>query len=506
MQIPSDKISRIVILPGANPDVHEVIFLDDIIRENINDIFPGFEIKNSFSIKLTRDADLYIDDEFSGDLIDKLKISLKKRKVGPPARLVYDRDMPEAFLQYLMNVFELDNLDIISEGNYHNNFDLFKFPDFGKDYLKQEELPPLPYPPLENCDNIYDEIEKEDHIINMPFHSYESVIKFFEDAAVDKYVTEIKIVQYRVAGKSRIMNALKLAVKNGKKVSAFIELKARFDEEANLKWVKELRGAGVKVYTSFPGIKVHCKVALVIRKVDGKVKKYAYLSSGNFHEGTAKLYSDFGFFTYDKRLTNDAVHVLEYLEKERKPKGGFKHILVGQFNMRETLEEYIIKETELAKQGKEAYIILKMNSLQEYNIIKLLYEASQAGVIIKLIVRGICSLVPGIDGVSENISGISILDRYLEHSRVFIFGNDGDEKIFIGSADWMGRNLYRRVETVFPVLDDKIKKIVRDVIEIQLNDNVKARYLDVDNLNKYKINDEDKVQSQIETYHYFAIK
>ncbi len=504
VQIPSDKINRIIVLPQVNPEIHEVIFLDDIVRQNISDIFPGFEIKNSFSIKLTRDADLYIDDEFSGDLIDKLKISLKKRKVGPPSRLVYDRNMPEAFLKYLMNVFELDNLDIISEGSYHNNFDLFKFPDFGKDYLKQEELPPLPYPPLENCDNIYDEIEKEDYLINMPFHSYESVIKFFEDAAVDKYVTEIKIVQYRVAGKSRIMNALKLAVENGKRVSAFIELKARFDEEANLKWVKELRGAGVKVYTSFPGIKVHCKVALVVRKIEGEIKKYAYLSSGNFHEGTAKLYSDFGLFTYDKRLTNDAVHVLEYLEKEIKPKYGFKHILVGQFNLRETLEEYIIKETELAKQGKKACIILKMNSLQEYNIIKLLYEASQAGVIIKLIVRGICSLVPGIDGISENITGVSILDRYLEHARVFIFGNDGDEKIFIGSADWMGRNLYRRVETVFPILDDKIKKIVKDVIEIQLKDNVKARYLDFDNLNKYKINDDDNVQSQIETYHYFA--
>ena len=506
VQIPSDKINRFIELPSRKPGIHEIIFLDDIIRHNIEEIFPGYNIIQSYSIKLTRDADLYIDDEFSGDLISKIKKSLKKRKVGPPARLVYDRDIPEDFLNYLMEVFELDSLDLIPEGRYHNNFDLFSFPDFGKTHLKFKPLPPLPFEQLEKADSIFEEIKKKDYIINMPYHSYESVIRFFEEAAEDKNVTHIKIVQYRVAKVSRIMDALKKAVKNGKSVSAFIELKARFDEEANLRWGKELEKAGVKVYYSFPGIKVHVKLAMVIRHIAGKVEKFAYFSTGNFHEGTAKIYSDFGFFTFDKKLTEDGIKLFSFLENKIKPAGGFEHLLVGQFNMRQTLKQLVKNEIENAKNGKEAYIILKMNSIQEPKMIKLLYEASQAGVKINMIVRGICSLVAGIKGISDNIEAVSILDRYLEHARVFIFANGGDEKIYLSSADWMERNLYRRVETVFPVYDPAIKKIVRDVINIQLADNIKARYLDFNRLNQYKRNDGIAIQSQNETYYYFKRK
>ncbi len=506
VQIPSDKIYRIIILPPSLPGQHDVIFLDDIIRHNIKGIFPGYNIEQSYSIKLTRDADLYIDDEFSGDLLSKIKKSLKKRKVGPPARLVYDRAMPKDFLHYLMKVFDLDDLDIISEGRYHNNFDLFGFPDFGKDYLKLKPLPPLKYSELEDPKSLFDSIKKGDHLINMPYHSYESVIRFFEDAAVDKNVTHIKIVQYRVASKSRIMDALKLAVQNGKSVSAFIELKARFDEEANLKWGKELEKAGVKVFYSFPGIKVHVKLALVIRKDNDIEEKFAYLSTGNFHEGTAKLYSDFGFFTFDKRLTDEAVKVFSFLETKKIPRESFSHLLVGKFNMREEFTKLIQNEIALAKRGENAYITLKMNSVQEPKIIKLLYEASKAGVKIKMIIRGICSLVPGVHGISENISAVSILDRYLEHSRVFIFGNGGEEKMYLSSADWMERNLYRRVETAFPVYDERLKKIINDIIEIQLNDNIKARYLDFGRINEYVQNDNIPVQSQLETYYYFKRK
>jgi len=503
VQIPSDKIYRIIILPQSKPDVHDVIFLDDIIRHNIKDIFPGYNIIQSYSIKLTRDADLYIDDEFSGNLIDKLKKSLKKRKVGPPARLVYDREMPKPFLKYLMDVFELDNLDIIPEGRYHNNFDLFGFPDFGKEEFKLKALQPLPISELENSPNVLEQIHHKDYLINMPYHSYESVIRFFEDAAEDDSVTHIKIVQYRVASKSRIMNALKKAVKKGKHVSAFIELKARFDEEANLKWAKELKKAGVKVYTSFPGIKVHVKLALIIRQTDEGEQRFAYLSTGNFHEGTAKIYSDFGLFTYDKRLTGEAVKVFSFLESKLIPRDGFEHLLVGQFNMRQSLVKMIELEIENAKKGLDAYIILKMNSIQEPNMIELLYKASRAGVKVDLLIRGICSLVAGVIDTSENINSLSILDRYLEHARVFIFGNNGNEKMFLSSADFMGRNLYRRVETVFPIFDKDIKRTIKDIINIQLKDNVKARYLDFNRLNEYKKNDDISIQSQNETYYYF---
>ena len=506
VQIPSDKIHRIVILPQSKVNVHDVIFLDDIIRHRIKEIFPGYDIVQSYSIKLTRDADLYIDDEFSGDLMKKLTKSLKKRKVGPPARLVYDRLMPKPFLNYLMDVFGLDELDIVPEGRYHNNFDLFKFPSFGKDHLKLKPLTPLKFNYLEDAKSIFKEIKKKDYLINVPFHSYESVIKFFEEAAVDDSVTHIKIVQYRVAGVSRIMSALKRAVKNGKHVSAFIELKARFDEEANLRWSTELKEAGVKVHTSFPGIKVHVKLALVIRQTANGDEKFAYLSTGNFHEGTAKLYSDFGMFTYDKRITEEAVKVFSFLEHKTIPREGFKHLLVGKFNMRQTLTSMVEREIENAKKGKKAYVFLKMNGMQEPKLIKLLYEASKAGVKIRLVIRGICSIVPGVNKHSENIKGISILDRYLEHARVFIFANDGDEKIYLSSADWMGRNLYRRVETVFPIYDEEIKQTINDVMNIQWKDNVKARYLDFKRLNTYRRNEDNSIQSQNETYYYFKRK
>lgn len=506
VQIPSDKIHRIIILPQSKVNIHDVIFLDDIIRHNIREIFPGYNIIQSYSIKLTRDADLYIDDEFSGDLMKKLKKSLKKRKVGPPARLVYDRLMPEPFLTYLMDVFGLDELDIVPEGRYHNNFDLFKFPDFGKDHLKLKSLKPLKFNYLEDAKSIFKEVKEKDYLINVPYHSYESVIKFFEEAADDDSVTHIKIVQYRVAGVSRIMNALKRAVKKGKYVSAFIELKARFDEEANLRWSTELKEAGVKVHTSFPGIKVHVKLALVIRQTENGDEKFAYLSTGNFHEGTAKLYSDFGMFTYDKRITEETVKVFSFLENKTIPREGFKHLLVGKFNMRQTLTKLVEQEIKNAKKGKEASIFLKMNSIQEPNLIKLLYEASRAGVKIRLIIRGICSIVPEVNKYSENIKAISILDRYLEHARVFIFANDGDEKIYLSSADWMGRNLYRRVETVFPIYDEEIKQTIKDVMNIQWKDNVKARYLDFKRLNTYRRNEDISIQSQNETYYYYKRK
>ncbi len=417
--------------------------------------------------------------------------------------MVYDREIPNHFLRYLMDAFDLTENDILEEGRYHNNSDFFSFPSFKKNHLKDIELPPLSIPYLEEADSIFPEIKKRDHLVFVPFHSYESVIKFFEDASEDPNVTHIKIIQYRVAKSSRIMQALINAVKSGKQVMAFIEVKARFDEESNLEWGEKLEAAGAKVHYSFPGLKVHSKMALVRRIEHGKPKIYGYLSTGNFHEGTAKIYSDIGILTADKRIISEASRVFTYLETSKKPSKDFQHLIVGQFGMKEILLDCIKKEIDNAKQGKEALIFLKMNSLQDREMIDALYKASQKGVDVKLIIRGICSLVPGLKDISENIEAYSIVDRYLEHARVFIFGKGNNRKIYLSSADWMVRNLHHRVETVFPIFDPDIRKKVVDIMNLQFSDNMKARFIHVNKNNAYRNNKEDfNLRSQEETYYY----
>lgn len=503
VKIPSDHLPRFVELPTDSPTTHNIIILDDIVRYTAQWLFPGYDIKGMYSIKLTRDAELYIDDEFSGDLITKISKSLNKRNVGPASRFVYDRKLPDHLLEFLGEAFELEEFDLLPEGRYHNNFDYFTFPDFGFSHLTNTPLPPMRYEPLEDSTDIFETIREKDRMIHVPFHSYESTIRFFEDASVDPDVTHIKIVQYRVAKKSRIMNALINAVKAGKQVSVFVEVKARFDEEANLVWGKILENAGVTVHYSFPGVKVHSKIGLITRMEEGVRKLYVYLSTGNFHEGTAKIYSDLGLFTADPRLTKEAARVFSFLETVKVPTQDFKHLLVGQFNLRNALSSFIDREIENARQGKEANIILKMNSLQDRDMIFKLYEANNAGVKIQLIIRGICSLIPGIPGLSENIEAFSIVDRFLEHSRIFIFHNDGKKDIYLSSADWMTRNLSYRIETAFPIYDEDIRKEVLDFIHIQLRDNVKARILDGKLSNKYRQNFSDiAVRSQTEMYYY----
>lgn len=504
VKVPSDYLPRFIELPSIGSR-RELIMLDDIVRHSVSWLFPGYDVVDTYSVKLTRDAALEIDDEFSGNLLAKIKESLQKRNVGPASRFVFDRSMPEKLLEYLKNIFELEKYDILPEGRYHNNFDFFRFPDFGLTHLKYKPLPPLSYEPLEKTNDFFAEIAKNDHLIHYPYHAYESVIRFFEQAAADPSVTHIKIVQYRVAKKSRIMQALINAVKAGKQVSVFIEVKARFDEEANLKWGEKLQDAGVTVYYSMPGIKVHSKLAM-IRREEGENKKaqfYAYLSTGNFHEDTAKIYTDFGLFTADERITKEMAQIFGYLEG-LKSDCQFKHLLVGQFNLRLGLIAKIDREIKSAKLGKNATIILKMNSLEDREMIEKLYEASKAGVKIKIIVRGICSLVPQVEGFSDNIEAISIVDRFLEHARIFIFENNGKEEIYLSSADWMVRNLSHRVETAFPIFDEKLKSIIKDCINVQLLDNVKARFVNGKLDNYYRDNEEDlAIRAQVETYFYF---
>lgn len=505
IKLPSDHLPRFIQLPASKPERNEVIMLDDIVRFSANKLFPGYEIKDAFSIKLSRDAELYIDDEFSGDLVHKLKNSLIKRNVGPASRFVYDKKMPDHLLNFLLETFEIGKNEAIPEGRYHNNSDLFGFPSFGKNNLKYNPITPLQIPELEHS-SIFEHIDNQDYLIHPPYHSFEAVINFFEQAAIDPDVTHIKIIQYRVAKQSRIMNALMKAAKNGKKVSAFIEIKARFDEESNLNWGEQLSKAGVDVHYSFPGVKVHSKLALVRRIVNEKPKYYAYLSTGNFHEDTSKIYTDLGIFTSKPALMDELIQVFSFLETVKVPQKEFKQLLVGQFNLREGLEKLIQKEIQFAKEGLSASMILKMNSLEDVSMIELLYKASQAGVKIKLIIRGICCLIPGIPNVSNNIEAISIVDKFLEHSRVFIFNNNGDNKVYLSSADWMTRNLSYRVETAFPILDENIKKTIIDLIDIQLNDTVKARRIHYKKQNEYRKNKDIPIRTQDETYYYLKRK
>jgi polyphosphate kinase len=503
VKIPSDQLPRFVELPstGARKDL---MLLDDIVRHSAPWLFPGYEIQDSYSIKLTRDAELYIDDEFSGDLVQKIKGSLQKRQVGPASRFVYDREMPGHLLEYLKDTFDLGKYDMLPEGRYHNNFDFFKFPDFGFQHLKNKPLEPLPHPVLHKSEQVFESIREKDRMLHVPYQSYQSVLHFFEQAAKDPNVTHIKVIQYRVAKNSRIMQTLMHAVQNGKQVSVFVEIKARFDEAANLDWGEKLEKAGVRVYYSFPGVKVHSKLALV-RRAEGKTTRlYAYLSTGNFHEDTAKIYGDFGLFTADPRMTAEVSMVFAYLENVKPPKEAFQHLLVGKFNLRSGLDALIDREIAAAQAGQPASMILKMNSLEDRDMIARLYKASRAGVKIQLIIRGICCLAPGVPGISDHIEVISIVDRFLEHARVFVFHNGGEETILLSSADWMTRNLSYRIECAFPVYDPDLREEILDILQLQLSDNVKARVIDRADRNEYRRVESDiPVRSQLETYFYY---
>ncbi len=502
VKVPSDHLPRFVTLPSGFNKNH-VIFLDDLVRHNIPQLFPGYKVEASYSIKLTRDAELYIDDEYSGDLVEKIKKGIHKRQVGLASRLVYDREMPEEMLQFLIEQFDLDELDCVAEGRYHNNFDFFGFPSFGKSHLINHELEPLDANYFEG-DRAFEKIQERDRLFMFPFHSYDPVVDFFQQAMVDPAVTHIKIMQYRIGRVSRILSALMKAVKLGKRVTVFIEIKARFDEEENLKWAEKLEEAGINVIYSFPGLKVHSKLAIVRRIEEGKAVNYAYLSTGNFNEKTATLYSDFGLFTCDPRISSEVMRLFTFLETKKKPSNRFVHLLVGHFNLTPQLLSLIDFEIAEAKAGRPAFIHAKMNSVEDKPTIAKLYEASQAGVKIELIVRGICSLRAGVPGVSENIKVISILDRYLEHARLYWFHAAGEDKIYLSSADFMKRNLTRRIEAAYPIYDEQLKDIVKTIFRIQWTDNVKARHIGTDNENDYQRTDNElAVQSQLDTYYFF---
>ncbi|QQS37552.1 MAG: polyphosphate kinase 1 [Ignavibacteriales bacterium] len=501
VEIPSDKLKRFLLLE-ENSENRYVIFLDDIIRMHLKNIFPGYYVESAYSIKLTRDAELYIDDEFSGNLLEKIHKGLSKRKTGLPCRFLYDKSMPAEFLKFLSDSLSLTIDDLIPGGRYHNFHDFFSFPFINKTELYYEPMPALQSVLSDKNKSAFKLISRKDLLLHFPYHSYDPVIKFLNEAADDPKVKSISITLYRIASSSKIAEALIKASNNGKTVTAFVEVKARFDEEANLSWALALSKSGVDVHYSFPGMKVHSKICLVEREEKNSIKMYAYLSTGNFNEKTALVYSDFGLFTSDERITKECKKVFRILTR-KSLKESFSYLLTAPFNLRSGIEELIDNEILYAQQNKKASIILKLNSLEDKKIIKKLYEASNAGVKINIIVRGICCLVPGVKGHSENIKVTSIVDRYLEHARIYIFNNNGNTLYYVASADLMGRNLNRRIEICFPVYDTSIKRILKNIINIQLRDNVKARLIDMKQKNLFrKSTAVKKVRAQYAVYDY----
>ncbi len=501
VEIPTNHIDRFILLPKVGNN-NFIIFLDDIIRYFLPQIFYGYNIHESYAVKLTRDAELYIEDEFAGNLLDKIKKSLSKRSTGAPSRFLYDRAMPASFLSFLKEALLLSDEDLYPGGKYHNFSDFFSFPNPGIKQLYYPDLKPLKSKNNDELGSVFESVAKKDYLLYFPYQSYDYVINAVDQAAKDPKVTSIKITQYRVAKDSKIVNALIKAAHRGKEVTAFVEVKARFDEEINIKAAEEMQKAGVKVLYSLPGLKVHAKIALISRMEENEIKNYAYLSTGNFNEKTARLYTDYGYFTANPEITYEVDRVFEYLEG-KDPGYTFKHLLVAQYGMRQAFMAMIENEIAFAKNGLPASITCKMNSLEDERIIKKLYEASAAGVKVNLIVRGICCLIPGVKEMSENIQGISIVDRFLEHDRVYIFNNGGNEKIYLSSADWMKRNLSRRIEVAFPVYNEELKKMIKDIINIKLNDNVKARVIDEKQTNNYIVNtDGTRHRSQYEIYDY----
>ncbi|MCB9258698.1 MAG: polyphosphate kinase 1 [Ignavibacteriales bacterium] len=505
VEIPSNHLPRFVELPSDDNSTY-IIFLDDIIRINLSSIFQGYKVIESYSIKLTRDAELYIDDEYSGNLVEKIKRSLIKRSIGAPSRFLYDPQIPSEFLKILTESFKINKNDLAPRGKYLSFSDFFTFPYKQNVNLFNSPLPPLRHAGLDKNPILFDAIAKKDFILYFPYQTFDYVLQFLDQAADDPKVTSIYLTLYRVAKESEVINTLVKAVLRKKKVIVFVELKARFDEESNLYWAEEMKQQGIEVLYSFPGLKVHSKLAMVNRIEENEEKSYCYLGTGNFNEKTAQLYSDLGYFTTNTKVTEEVKEVFKYLS-DNKTHPKFKKLLVSRFNMRKEFVKLIDNEIELAKKGKDARIILKMNSLEDTKMIIKLYEASNAGVKIDLIIRGICCLIPGISNFSKNINIISIVDRYLEHSRIFIFNNNGNPKIYTGSADWMKRNLSRRIEVIFPIEDEEIKKEILDLIDLQLNDNVKARIIDKLDKNEYK---KDRIislnQSQLSTHKYLKNK
>ena len=512
IEVPSRVLGRFVQLPSPAMDEHHIILLEDIIRYNLRNIFAyfGYDTYDSWVFKVTRDAEIDLDNDVSTTLIQKIEKGLKNRRKGKPVRFVYDEEIDKGLLDYLLKRLNLSKKsgNLIPGGRIHNFRHFMDFPDvFSK---KGQRRRPFTHPALQTTPRVTDVVLEQDVMLHFPYHSFNPVIDMLREAAIDPNVTTIKITGYRLASNSKIINALVNAVRNGKHVTVMLELKARFDEEANLEWKERLEDEGVKVLIGIPNMKVHAKICLIKKRINNFTIHYGFVSTGNLNEKTARVYGDHCLLTSNRHVMADVNRIFNYLENYKEgtaPLKACKTLIPCPTSLRRELVRMIARETKLAREKKPAAITLKMNSISDEDLIEKLYEAAKAGVRIQLIVRGIFCLFSENSKFIIPIKAISIIDEYLEHARVFIFHNDGKEKTFISSADWMVRNLDHRVEATCPILDESIQQELKEILDIQLSDNVKARWLDNDLLNKYKRDpSETKVRSQIDIYNYLYQK
>lgn len=506
IEIPK-TLDRFVVLPKKGSDNY-IILMDDLLRYFLNDIFNIFKYESvsAHMIKITRDGELDLESDLSKSFMEKISDSVKHRQIGEPVRFVYDKTIDDETLLLLMSMMGIDSKDsVIPGGRYHNRRDYMDFPSLGRTDLLYKKIKPLPIKGLSLETSIFKNIAKKDYLLHTPYQTFSYVVKFLREAALDPKVKNIKITIYRLAQISHVASSLINAAKNGKKVTVAIELQARFDEQANIDYAEQMQTDGVNLLFGVKGLKVHSKMCVIDREENNKIKRYGFLSTGNFNESTATLYTDYTLFTSDQRILKDVIKVFDFFETNYRI-FRYKHIIVSPHYTKTKLFKLIDTEIENVKNGKPAYIKLKLNSLSSYMMVDKLYEASRAGVKIQMIVRGICCLVPGIKGMSENIEVISIIDKFLEHTRLLVFCNNDDPKVFISSADWMSRNIENRVEITCPIYDQDIKNELLDVFNIAWNDNVKARLLCGTHENKYRHNNLPKVRSQFEIYNYYVNK
>ncbi|ARJ42796.1 polyphosphate kinase 1 [Pantoea alhagi] len=507
LEIPSDKVPRFVNLPAESPRRRKpMILLDNILRYCLDDIFKGFfdyDALNAYSMKMTRDAEYDLVTEMESSLLELMSSSLKQRLTAEPVRFVYQRDMPNAMVELLRNKLNISNYDsIVPGGRYHNFKDFISFPNVGKTNLVNKPMPQLRHIWFDGFRNGFDAIRNHDVLLYYPYHTFEHVLELLRQASFDPSVLAIKINIYRVAKNSRIIDAMIHAAYNGKKVTVVVELQARFDEEANIHWAKRLTEAGVHVIFSAPGLKIHAKLFLISRREGDEIVRYAHIGTGNFNEKTARIYTDYSLLTADARITNEVRRVFNFIENPYRPVS-FDYLMVSPQNSRRMLYQLIDEEIANAQQGIPAGITLKVNNLVDKGLVDRLYTASSVGVKVNLLVRGMCSLIPNLDGISDNIRVTSIVDRYLEHDRVYIFDNGGDKKVFLSSADWMTRNIDYRIEVAVAILDPVLKQRVLDIIAILLSDTVKARIIDKELSNRYvPRGNRRKVRAQQAIYEY----
>jgi polyphosphate kinase len=505
VEIPK-TVNRFVELP-SNGEKQYIILLDDVIRYNLQSIFNIFEYESvsAHMIKITRDAQLEIDSDISKSFAEKISESVRDRRIGEPVRFVYDQSIEKDTLKFFLEKMNIDSTDsIIPGGRYHNRRDYMDFPNLGRyDLLYQPKIP-LPVDGLGLEGSIIKKISEKDYLVNAPYQSFSYLIKFLREAALDPKVISIKITLYRLAKNSQIISSLINAAKNGKKVTVQIELQARFDEASNISYAEQMQTEGINLIFGVKGLKVHSKICVIDRFEDKKIKRYGFISTGNFNESTAKVYTDVTLFTSHQQILKDADKVFDFFEVNYRVHR-YKHLVVSPHYTRNKMYKLIDREIMHALSGKETYIKLKMNSLSDTRMIDKLYDASRAGVKIQLIIRGICCLIPGVKGMSENIEAISIVDNFLEHSRIFIFGNHGKPEVFISSADFMTRNIDARVEVTCPIYDENIKLELIESFDVGWKGNVKARYHSEKLDNKYRVrNENDRVfRAQLETYNYY---